>query len=385
MQLKPNGIGALLARDKAPAPTASPVVPAPQNAATLLAKSFAPVRYVIPGYIAEGCSLLAGKPKIGKSWFVLDAALAVAGGNGGRMFGVQAEQGNCLYLALEDNERRLKSRIKKVLGPFEGGPERFTYATEWKRADDGGLEAIEAWIKSVPKPTLVIVDVLARFRPMAVGRNTAAYDADYQAISGLQGLASKYGVAVVIVHHLRKTAADNDPFDKVSGTLGLSGAADTILIIDRDGQGTTLYGRGRDIEEIETAVVFEKSSCRWRAMGAAHEVRQSSARKTIMEVLRGSSTAMSPTDVAAETGMKSGNVRFLLRKMVEDGTAMKADRGKYLLDVSTPLTSLSSLTNSSTGVHQHTPGPTVVSQPLPMTATNRGPSLPSAPPFPLPG
>ena len=242
MPLKPEKSGLTRPRSQMPIPAqpvAAPALPTPQNAATLLAKTFAPVRYVIPGYVAEGCSLLAGEPKIGKSWFVLDAALAVAGGNGGQMFGVRAEHGDVLYLALEDNERRLKSRIRKVLGPFAAGPARFTYATEWKRADEGGLDGIEAWIKSVPKATLIIVDVLARFRPMAVGRNTAAYDADYQAISGLQGLASKYSVAVVIVHHLRKTAADNDPFDKVSGTLGLSGAADTILIIDRDGQGTT--------------------------------------------------------------------------------------------------------------------------------------------------
>ena len=75
-----------------------------------------------------------------------------------------------------------------------------------------------------------------------------------------------------------------------------------------------------------------------------------------MDVLRGSSSAMSPTDVASETGMKSGNVRFLLRKMVEDGTVMKADRGKYLLDI--------------------TPA---------INATNRAVSPPGAPPFPLPG
>jgi AAA domain/Bifunctional DNA primase/polymerase, N-terminal/Primase C terminal 2 (PriCT-2) len=345
---------------------APPLVPV-QNAATLLTRSFAPVRYVIPGYIAEGCSILAGKPKIGKSWFVLDAALAVAGGNGGRAFGVQAEQGNVLYLALEDNERRLKSRIRKVLGPFAAGPDKFEYRTEWKRADEGGLSDIEAWIKSVPKATLIIVDVLARFRPMATGRNTAAYDADYAAIAGLQGLASKYSVAIVIVHHLRKNAADNDPFDKVSGTLGLSGAADTILIIDRDGQGIVLYGRGRDIEEIETAIVFDKPTCRWRVMGSASEARMSGARKAILEALKGSSAAMSPADVVAETGAKPGNVRFLLRKMVDDGTIMKAERGKYLIDLSAPAHNATKLTNPSV-LTPPLPLPSLLIPPLPLSS-----------------
>jgi bifunctional DNA primase/polymerase-like protein/AAA domain-containing protein/primase-like protein len=148
-----QGVAQIAALAPLPPTLAPPLVPA-QNAATLLTRNFAPVRYVIPGYIAEGCSILAGKPKIGKSWFVLDAALAVAGGNGGRAFGVQAEQGNVLYLALEDNERRLKSRIRKVLGPFEAGPDKFEYRTEWKLANDGGLSDIETWIKSVPKATL---------------------------------------------------------------------------------------------------------------------------------------------------------------------------------------------------------------------------------------
>jgi hypothetical protein len=209
--------------------------------------------------------------------------------------------------------------------------------------------------------------------------------ADYAAIAGLQGLASKYSVAVVIVHHLRKNAADNDPFDKVSGTLGLSDAADTILIIDREGQGIVLYGRGRDIEEIETAIVFEKSSCRWRVMGSAAEVRMSGARKAILEVLRGSSVAMSPADVVAETGAKPGNVRFLLRKMVEDGTVMKAERGKYLLDISTPANIATKLTKSSAEMHPCPPMAPPFPAPLPMTATNGASPLSTAPLPPLPG
>jgi hypothetical protein len=241
-----------------------------------------------------------------------------------------------------------------------------------------------------------LVDVLARFRSAATGRNTTAYDADYTAIAGLQGLASKYSVAIVIVHHLRKNAADNDPFDKVSGTLGLSGAADTILIIDRDGQGIVLYGRGRDIEEIETAIVFDKPTCRWRVMGSASEARMSGARKGILEALKGSSAAMSPADVIAETGAKPGNVRFLLRKMVEDGTVMKAERGKYLIDLSSPAHIATKLATPSVLVPPipllsvlvpPLPLPSLPggASPLPMAATNGAASLSTAPLPPLPG
>ncbi len=67
-----------------------------------------------------------------------------------------------------------------------------------------------------------------------------------QRIKGLQSLAMEYGVAIVVVHHTRKGSGDGaDAFEKVSGTLGLSGAADTTLVLDRDGNGCTLYARAR--------------------------------------------------------------------------------------------------------------------------------------------
>lgn len=317
--------------DGVPLPTvkAPSIAPSVRNAATLLTREFAPVRYVVPGYLAEGCTILAGKPKIGKSWFVLDAALAIAGGNSGHMFGKSVEQGDVLYLALEDNERRLKSRIRKVLGPFEDGPERLEYHTEWKRSDEG-IADIEAWIKAKAKPTLIIVDVLQRIRAANVN-NQNAYASDYETVAALQKLASQHNVAVVVVHHLRKSAADNDPFDKISGTLGLSGAADSILILDRDGQGVTLYGRGRDIEEIETAVQFDKGRCRWTVLGSAPDVRRSDERKSILDVLT-DGTTMTPADISAATGMASGSVRTLLYKMARKGEVSKIGAG-YVSEV----------------------------------------------------
>lgn len=296
-----------------------------RNAATLLAKTFLPVHYVVPRYVVEGCTILAGRPKVGKSWFMLDIGLAVAAG--GEVLGTKAEQGDVLYLALEDNERRLKSRITKILGPFVKGPERFTYATEWPRVDEGGLDKIRAWIKSVPLPRLIVVDVLTRVRSQQQGRQ-AQYDADYSAVAGLQAIASESRVAVVIVHHLRKSASDSgDAIDKISGTLGLSGAADSILILDRNGQGTALYARGRDIEEIESAVTFDKSRCRWQVLGAAAEVRRSDERKVILDSLRQSGAPMSPSEIALATGMLPGNVRRLLFKMVRDGDVTRRGSG----------------------------------------------------------
>jgi len=302
-----------------------PPAPRMQTAADLQRKTFAPVHYVVPGFIGEGLTIFAGRPKVGKSWLALDAVLAVASGTD--VLGRKVEQGDVLALMLEDNERRLKTRIQKIVGPFAEWPSRFTYATEWPRVDEGGLDKIRAWIKSVSQPRLIVVDVLARVRSQQQGRQ-AQYEADYQAIAGLQAIASEHRVAIVVVHHLRKSGSESgDAIDKISGTLGLSGAADSLLVIDRDGAGITLYGRGRDIEEIEAAVEFDRADCRWRVLGKAAEVRRSDERKAILDALMATGASMSPADLAAATGMPSNNVRYLLFRMVRDGQITKAGRG----------------------------------------------------------
>ena len=120
------------------------------------------------------------------------------------------------------------------------------------------------------------------FRPTS-SRSDNQYEADYLAIKGLQALASQYNVAVAIVTHTRKSGSEVDPFEKVSGTLGLSGGADTTMVLDRDGNGATIYGRGRDSEEIESAVEFDRLTCRWRVQGTASEVRRSDERSEILD------------------------------------------------------------------------------------------------------
>ncbi len=117
-------------------------------------------------------------------------------------------------------------------------------------------------------PRLIIIDVLAQFRA-GRGNLEGLYEADYAAVAGLQQLASEIGIGVLIVHHVRKGTGDIDPFERVSGTMGLTGAADTTMILDRDGNGCSLYCRGRDVQEYEKAVIFNRDTCRWTIQGDA--------------------------------------------------------------------------------------------------------------------
>ena len=241
------------------------------TAAALQKQQFSPVRYVVPGLIPEGLTLLCGRPKGGRSWAGLEVAIAVA--SCGECFGGRkSERGDVLYAALEDNPRRLQRRIDKLLSPFKTTwPSRLTLTTSWRRLDKGGVTDIAEWIKSADNPRLVILDTLAGVKPI---RTNSGYAEDYESLTALHRLANDIGIGVLVLHHTRKLDAE-DPPDTISGTVGLAGCADTALVFVGSSQGMTLYVRGRDIEEAEHAVTFNKQSCRWQIVGAAAEVQMS--------------------------------------------------------------------------------------------------------------
>jgi len=302
----------------------------PTVAEALKIMTFLPIKYVVPDILVEGLTLLAGKPKIGKSWLLLHAAVAVAC-NGFTLGTIHCPEGDVLYCALEDNLRRLQSRLTKLLGTARDWPARLEFQCEMPKLAEGGLALIRDWIKSKPHPRLVIIDTLAMVRAPKK-RDETNYADDYAAALELRALANETGVAIVLVHHLRKADSD-DAFDTVSGTLGLTGAPDSILVLKRDTSGTIiLHGRGRDLIEIEMAMTFDKESCLWRIAGNAADVRRSSERAAVLEALDEATEPIGPNDIAAATGMKATNIRRLLGKMAKAGEVKKAKYGKYECD-----------------------------------------------------
>ena len=295
------------------------------TAPELQAADFPPIKFVVPGYIVEGLTLLAGKPKCGKSWLLLHTAIAVA--RGGYTLGdIHCNEGGVLYCALEDNPRRLKRRMKKLIGGDQW-PARLRFECMMPRLNAGGVGFIRKWIESQPEPRLVVIDTLAKVRDPK-GAQESSYEADYAAVSELKALADEKGVAIVLVHHVRKMAAD-EPLDTVSGTTGLTGAVDSVLLLTKDGNGTTLHGRGRDIDEIKDAAVFDRETCLWRIAGKAEDVRRSDERTTILAVLKEATEPLSPREIADLSGHAYDSVRMMLTRMVKSGEIDRAGRGLY--------------------------------------------------------
>ncbi len=296
------------------------------SAAELQSKTFPPIKWIVEGLIPEGLTLFCGKPKLGKSWAALDLAFAVS--DGSQFLGNVCDEGAVLYLALEDNERRLSDRLSKIR-PDETWPANMKLATSAPRLNEGGITALKAWITTTRNPRLIIIDTLATVRPVK-GSRDSDYLADYGALRDLHQLASEHRLGVIVVHHVRKADAD-DPFDTVSGSTGLTGAADATLILTRrnEGDGVLLYGRGRDLPEFEHAVEFDAVRCRWKNLGAPDTVFLSDTRRLILVAMNDGKETIG--GIVGHSGLTETNVKQTLRRMLAKGQAVKRERGCYTL------------------------------------------------------
>jgi RecA-family ATPase len=312
-----------------PIDEAAPIVVAATFTANALnAMTFDQIKFVVTDFIAEGLTLFAGKPKIGKSSLLLHMAHEVAIG-GYALGGLSCEQGDVLYCALEDNQRRLQRRLTKLFD-IDEWPLNLTFACEMPRLANGGIKFIKDWIEKAERPRLVIIDTLAMVRS-AARKDQSTYDADYAAVKKLRDLAGEHGIAIIIVHHLRKADAD-DPFDTVSGTLGLTGCPDSIMIIWRESNGVLLAAKGRDIEEIKKSVQFDAATCTWNVIGDAEAVRRSVERSAIIKAFEeANGEPLGPRQIAEAVGMKAVNVRQLMNKMKQEGIIKVSSYGKYVL------------------------------------------------------
>lgn len=294
------------------------------TARDLQSMDFPPLRFAVQGYIAEGLTLLAGKPKIGKSWMALDFAMAVA--TGGMALGsIKCEQGPVLYCALEDNHRRLQRRMRKLYGITDSWPIPFHFTTSMNRLDEGLLDDLRDWIEN-HEPRLVIIDTFACVRPQS--KKDSGYTADYAALGPLQVLAGELNVAIVLVHHLRKMHGD-DPFDMISGTTGLTGAVDSALVLQRGADGPTLYGRGREVEEVEVALALTDGA--WNIWGEPSAVRRSDERNGIIRIMTDAQKPLGPKQISDALGKDESNIKQLLRKMAIANEVKKQGRGRYVL------------------------------------------------------
>jgi hypothetical protein len=311
------------------AATARPKVPDRFTASELMKLVLPPVRWAVPGLVAEGLAILAGVPKAGKSWLALHIALGVAAGDG-VLGGAPVEAGPVLYLALEDTQRRLQKRLTRL----NADATRLTslhFRLRGTPFDTKGLVALQAEVRDL-RPRLVVIDTLAKVRPALSRREESnAYQSDYGFVAGIKRLADDYDAPIICVHHTSK-APRADPVAEVSGTLGLSGAADSIIVMKRDRhkKEATLFITGRDVDEQELAITADIKGGIWRKLGDATEHRLSRERQDILTLLTGR-PGLRPKEIATALGRSNDSVRYLLGQMSDDGQVRADGLHRYFV------------------------------------------------------
>jgi RecA-family ATPase len=222
---------------------------------------FAEPIFIVDGLVPEGLTIISGRPKMGKTSFVMNLADAVA--RGGKALGlIDCPQRNVLFLALEDNRRRLQKRRRMMLQAERLSPvPALRFELQWPRLDEDGLEKLDKACAENPNLKLIVIDTWKKICPHRK-RNSDDYDHENMAATCLQKLASKHQVAIVIVHHSRKGIGSEDFVDDVLGSTGLTGAVDTIIGFRRK-RGTSeaeISVTGRDVDECEKALAGDHTT-----------------------------------------------------------------------------------------------------------------------------
>lgn len=288
----------------------------------------------IDGVLPEGLTVLAGTPKAGKSFFAASIALAVA--SGGELFGQSATQRPVLYLALEDGKRRLQKRLRALYRLDAGqdllGTNKLPAGLHLLcRVEPHLLQAtIAAFLqRHEDRKPLIVLDTFGRVKPPRAP-GAEPYQADYQYASSLKGLVDAVpGAALLVVHHTRKPKASEaleDFVDALSGTNGLAGAADTIVLLSRKrgSDEAELKITGRDVPENEYALVADNptgSALHWRLDGDSLTAAAETARGRAAEAERARRTKDLGDRILDVWTFVSGRpgIAFFTPKYVADG------------------------------------------------------------------
>lgn len=214
---------------------------------------------VIDSLIQNGTYIFAGAPKVGKSFLMAQLAYHVATGK--PLWGYDVHQGTVLYLALEDGHERLQKRMYRMFGVEDVG--NLHFAINAKQLGNGLDAQLEKFVREHSDTRLIIIDTLQKVRELS--GEAYSYRDDYQIIGQLKQLADRFQLCMLVVHHTRKSPA-NDEFDRISGTTGIYGCADGAFVLSKERRTdntATLSISGRDQPDQCLHLVRDEETLQW--------------------------------------------------------------------------------------------------------------------------
>lgn len=241
------------------------------SARELMNTDYPPLSFTIDKILPQGIFILAGSGKIGKSWLSLDMCVAVA--NGGSLWEFKANEGEVLYLALEDTHPRLKERLERILEEHSHN-DKLHLAISSLGITDGLIQQVKEFVSAKPTTRLIVIDTLERIRNSE--QDKSMYSCDYRDIGKLREILTGNTATLLLVHHTRKMY-DPDPLNTLSGSTGLVGAVDGVWVLEKEkrteGKGKLTIAN-RDTEGHCFKVEFDKENCRWNFLGTEDEMAE---------------------------------------------------------------------------------------------------------------
>ena len=207
---------------------------------------FGAKEWIVKGILRSGLYILAGAPKVGKSFLVAQIAYHVSTGR--PLWGYPVLQSPVLYMALEDDLQRLQERMFRMFGV--DSTRDLYFSIRAKSLREGLEKQITGFVKDHPGTRLVIIDTLKKIRPG--DDETYSYARDYADMTQLKQIADDNDICLLLVHHTRKKEDESDAFNTVSGTNGLTGAADGSFVFTkkrRTDADAVLQFTGRDVQD----------------------------------------------------------------------------------------------------------------------------------------
>lgn len=232
------------------------------SASDLLNMDIEPVYFAVKDLLPMGLSIIASPPKFGKSYLCTQLSLAVA--NGSEFLGFDTNKSAVLYMALEDSFNRCKDRLLQEL-QGQPAPKNLEIMIDCPSLGNGLIDQLQEYVKEHPDTKLIIIDTFQKIRDGSKS-NEGAYSSDYREAGLVKKFADENKIAVLLVHHTRKMKDPSDPFANVSGTQGLTGACDTMLVLTKEKRVddlTQLSITGRDVCQNEYAISRNKDTGIW--------------------------------------------------------------------------------------------------------------------------
>jgi hypothetical protein len=298
-----------------------PSLPQGMSGRALLEADMPSPTNIIDPWQVEGVSLLAGRPKLGKTTLLRQKAAAIA--VGGTYFGASCKKGEVLFLSLEENARLMRKKLQ--MGRYSATDvENIDFHFDWPRGHEGA-EALGRYLDAHPATNYVVVDSLTRFRDLP-DKNKPPFIADYEAMQHLHAvLVNRPGRAIEVLHHTRKGKSD-DPIEDISGTYGLTAACDAYVVMRYHADGAVLHVGGRLWDRDESQFMLSRVSQRWELKGVFEDMTPE--QRQVIQELR-EAKAMSPSELAVRRGVTRQAAQSMLQRLAEAGHVICA-QGVYL-------------------------------------------------------